>query len=69
MSDYVMEAVRERLAHDERPLDEQSNLDLVQAELRKARPLEISKESDPELEKKSITDLIKDYVNEDDTVY
>jgi len=64
-----MEAVRERLAKDEIPIEERSDLELVQAELRKEKPPEISKEPSPELDKKSLSDLIKDYVNEDDTVF
>ncbi len=69
LSDYVMEAVRERLAREEAPLDEKSDLDLVQSALRKEEPLKVEKKSEEELEKKSLSDLIKDYVNEDDTAF
>ena len=68
VSEYIMEAVRERLAQDEVPMDEKSNVDLVKAALRKESPPELSSKPDPELQKKSLTDLIKDYVKEDDTV-
>jgi uncharacterized protein (DUF1778 family) len=68
VSEYIMEAVRERLAQDEIPMEEKSNVDLVEAALRKESPPEIRSKSDPELQKKSLTDLIKDYVKEDDTV-
>lgn len=69
LSEYVMEAVRERLARDEVPLNERGDLDLVQSALRREEPLKVEKKSDAELEKKSLSDLIKDYVNEDDTAF
>ena len=68
MSEYVMEAVRERLERDEVPVEERSDLDLMQAALRRERPPEVSDKPDPELEKKSLDELIKDYVNGDDSV-
>lgn len=68
LSDYIIEAVRERLAKDEKPLDEQSSLDLVQAELRRAKPIELSESSNTDIDEKSLSDLIKDYVKEDDTL-
>ncbi len=68
MSEYVLEAVRERLGRDEVPLDEKSDLDLIQSALRKDTPPKVSSKPDPDLEKKSLTDLIKDYVSEDDSI-
>ena len=68
VSDYIMEAVRERLAQDDIPMDEKSNVDLVKTALRKEKPPDMSSKPDPDLQKKSLTDLIKDYVKEDDTV-
>ena len=69
VSEYILEAVRERLAQDEIPLDEKSDLEVVQAALRKKdSPPELGKTPDKDLQNKSLTDLIKDYVKEDDTV-
>jgi len=69
MSEYVLEAVRERLARDEIPSDEKSDLDLVQAALRGKAKIKEGSETDAKIEEKSLTDLIQDFVNEDDTAF
>jgi len=68
VTEYIIEAVRERLVCDEVPADERSDIEHMKSTIPREAPLEVSDKPSPELDKKSISELIKDYVDGDDTV-
>ena len=67
ISEYVMTAVRERLKRDELPLEERSDLDLMQGMLSKiSDSTKENKNVLSDAEDKSLMDLIGEYVDKED---
>jgi len=66
LSEYVMTAVRERLKRDETPPEDRSDIDLMQQALTKITGAKQGAKSTPELEDKSLMDLIGEYVDKDE---
>jgi hypothetical protein len=65
VSDYIMAAVQERLKRDEIPMEERSDLDLMQGALTKMTEKKPKNKATEILDDKSLMDLIGDYVEKE----
>jgi predicted DNA-binding protein len=62
VSEYILKAVRERLKKDEVPMEERSDIDLIQSALNKITKKDVQNEKYESSNEPSFVDILGDYV-------